>query len=59
MEKECGIKVIIITEEKYERLERWFKKKIDSQEDLAGWETSEDNLKTNPDKYRQEDYSRR
>ncbi|MDO8508953.1 MAG: hypothetical protein Q7S27_04685 [Nanoarchaeota archaeon] len=41
----------LVTPEKYYRLASYFGDKINSSENLAGWETSEDNLRTNPTKY--------
>ncbi len=51
LKEQYNIRLSIITEEKYQRLERWFKNKINSSKTLAGWEILEDNLKTNPEKY--------
>ncbi len=44
-EQQHGIKVIIITERRYQRLEDWFRKKI------AYWENPQDNIRINPRKY--------
>jgi len=41
----------VVDREFYRRLEKRFQPKIDSDPNLLGWETSKDNLKTNPSKY--------
>ena len=45
------INLNIILPGDYRILERFFRDKINSAKNLAGWEDSEDNLKTNPTKY--------
>ena len=42
----------MINQRFYNRLLRYFKKKIESHPNLSGWETSRDNLRTNPEKYK-------
>lgn len=46
-----GIRVKIITERQYKRLEERFRGRIEQDERFSGWETAEDNLRTNPSKY--------
>jgi hypothetical protein len=41
----------VVDTDLYHKLKRRFEKKINSSPDLCGWETSEDNLFTNPKKY--------
>ena len=45
------VEVRTIGKRYYRRLEKHFKDKIESHQDLSGWETGKDNLKTNPEKY--------
>ena len=40
-----------VTARFYHRLQRRFEERINTDSNLAGWETGEDNLKTNPEKY--------
>ncbi len=41
----------IITQEKYHRLEKYFKEKIQNSSAFCGWETYQDNILTDPEKY--------
>ena len=52
LREQYGVKLTIITEERYERIESWFKEKIENDSRFSGWETKKDNIKTNPKKYR-------
>lgn len=47
-----GLRIRVVTEKYYKRLMRRFKERINSDPKLCGWETYEDNLRTNPNKYR-------
>ncbi len=51
LEQYPNLDLRIINQSYYERLERWFKDKINSDSRFIGWETYKDNLKTNPEKY--------
>ena len=49
--EQYGIRVVPITRKIYERLERRFMDRINSDSRFVGWEEIGDNLKTNPEKY--------
>lgn len=46
-----GLRIRVVTEKYYKRLMRRFKERINSDPKLYGWETYEDNLRINPNRY--------
>ncbi len=50
-EENPDLHITPVTQRLYTRLQRRFKKLVDSTPSLCGWETREDNLRTNPTKF--------